>query len=260
MAYGRLLLAWDNKADSAALSASSEVAAQPGSNVQQVHLSRKWQTATGVKSASLTLDLGSSLSCSLLAVLGTNFTAAATRRLRASDADPTAVAGDKYDSALGAAGVKAGYGAIYLYFAAVAARYWRIDLADAALPDNMAVGRVSLGPSWTPGESHEWGWSVTAQDDSKPVESYGGQTYSDVRPQKRVLQFGLSWNSEADMYDNAFAMARSQGVVKDVLAIQNINSAYLSEQAVFGLCVASEPLVQDKLKNYRQKFTIRERL
>lgn len=260
MPLGTFLLAWVNKADDASLSASSEVAAQPGSNVQQEHLSRKWQTAAGVKTAYLTLDLGSSLSCSLLAVLGTNLTSTATRRVRASDADPTAVAGDKYDSTNGAAGVKDGYGDVYHYFTAVAARYWRIDLADASLVDNLQVGRVFLGPSWTPGESHEWGWSVTAQDDSKLTESYGGQTYADVRPQRRVLQFGLSWNTEADMYGNAFALARANGIVKDVLAIQNINGAYLSEQSVFGLIKASEPIVQEKLKNYRQKFMIKERL
>lgn len=255
-----MLLAWDNKVDAAALTASSELATLPGSNVQQEHVAQKWQTAAGVKSASLTLDLGGALSCSLLAVLGTNFTAAATRRLRASTADPTAVAGDLYDSALASAGVKAGYGAIYHHFNAVAARYWRLDLADATLPDNMQVGRVFLGPSWQPGESHEWGWGVTPLDPSKPAKSYGGQTFFDRRPKQRILTFGLSWNTEADMYGNAFVMARANGISKDVLAIQNINGAYLSEQSVFGLCQASETLIQEKLKNYRQKFSIEERL
>lgn len=257
----KIQIAWDNKVDAAAaLVASSEQASLPGSNVQNVHLSRKWQTAAGVKSASLTLDLGNALSCSILAVLGTNFSSAATRRLRASTADPTAVAGDLYDSGSAAAGVKAGYGALYLGFNAVAARYWRLDLADATLTDNMAVGRVFLGPSWTPGEAQEWGWGVTPLDESKRTESYGRQTYSDVRPQRRVLQFNLSWNSEADMYGNAFAMARAQGIVKDVLVVPNIDGAYLSEQSVFGLVSASQPVAQAKLKNYSQKFTINERL
>lgn len=255
-----MLIAWDNKADAASLSASSELAALPGSNVQQAHVAQKWNTAAGVTSAYLTFDMLGSVSCGLLAVLGTNLTAAATRRLRASDADPTAAAGDLYDSGSAAAGVKAGYGDAYLSFTAVAARYWRLDLADASITTGLQVGRVFLGPKWTTSESHEWGWSVTPLDESKVVESYGGQSFADVRPQRRVLRFGLKFMTEAEMYGNAFALARAQGVVRDVLAIPSVTSAYLSEQAVFGLCEASEPLVQERHRNYQQKFTIRQRL
>src|SRR5574340_1443988 len=118
-----MILGWENKADAAMIPAGSEIATLPASNVQQPHLSRKWNTAAGVKSSYLLLDLSASVSCALLGVLGTNLTAAATLRLRASDADATAVAGDKLDTGAVSAGVKTGYGAAYKWFAAVAARY-----------------------------------------------------------------------------------------------------------------------------------------
>ena len=75
----------------------------------------------------------------------------------------------------------------------------------------------------------------------------------------RVLKFTLNFLSEAEMYGNAFVMARTNGIVRDVLAINDLTTAYLSEQCVFGLA-ASEELVNEKLEIYRQNFNIKERL
>ena len=182
-----MLIAWQNLADDATLSTDSEQASLPASNVQQQHVSRKWQTAAGVKSAYLLLDLGAAQSCALLALAGTNFTSAATLRLRGSVTDPTATGSLAYDSGSIGAGVVSGYGAAYHAFTATAARYWRIDVADATVDDNLAVGRVFLGPSWSPGVNMQLGWSVRFADMSRRAKSSAGQVWADVRPKPRVL-------------------------------------------------------------------------
>lgn len=254
-----MLIAWENLADDAVVAASSEQASAPGANVQNQHISKKWKAVEGVNSASLLFDMGSSVACAALAALGSNLTAAGTLRLRGSDSDSTGVTGEKYDSTLINAGAKAGYGAAYLSFTSATARYWLLNLADASVT-TLQVGRVFLGPKWVPDEDMEIGWSMVSRDPSKKTKSYGGQVFSDVRPQARALQFTLLCQSEAQLYGNAFAMARVNGVVRDVLAIPNISSSYLSEQAVFGLVEASDPLVNDDYAFYSQKFSIEERL
>lgn len=253
-------LAWDNKADGATLTSGSELATLPGSNVQQPHLSRKWHTAAAVKSSFQIFDLGAPVSCDTFAMLGTNLTAAATVRVRASDLDPTVVANLLVDTGVLAAGVKAGYGASYKAFALTAARYWRYDPVDATVPDNLQIGRVFIGPSWTPSVPQSYDWSVTAFDPSIKTRSYGGQMHIDELPQRRVLSFVLDWMDEAEMYGNSFELARANGLVRDVLAIHDINGAYLSEQAVWGLIAQAEPLVRRSLKIFRHKYTIEERL
>ena len=258
-----MLIAWNNLADDATLTASSEQASAPGANVQIEHVSRKWYTVAGVTAATLLFDMGSSVACAILAVLGTNLTTAATFRLRGSDSDATGVTGEKYDSGtLNASsyGVKTGYGNVYLSFTSAAARYWLLNLSDASVP-LLQVGRVFLGPKWTPTLNQGFGWSVTPQDESKVTRSYGGQAFVDERPQRRIIQFTLNFISEAEMYANAFAMARASGVARDVLAVNDIAaSGYLAEQAVYGLCTASEPLVHENYGAFRQKFSIEERL
>lgn len=477
-------LAWDNKADAATVTAGSEIATLPGTNVQKPHLSRKWHTAAGVKSSNLVFDMLSSVACSMLAVLGANLTPAATHRLRGSDTDAAALANAWVDTGVVAAGVKTGYGAIYkavqlaylsspgsngnyastpdsaaisivadidlrvkvaandytpaadnaplskwdatgnqrsyflnitaagllqlnwsndgiasivkgstvaigatdaraiwlratldvdngaagndvrfytsddydpltntgtwnqlgatvttagvtsifdsnavllvsglnggtanpfagkVFYAEVrngingaiaasfdprratngaasfvslqgetwtintsgapaaalvvdsshTARYWRLDLTDNTVPDNLQVGRVFLGPSWTHAKSLLYGWGLTPVDPSPIAKSRGGQSYPDALPKFRIGEFSLDYLTEAEIYDNLFAMARANGVVKDVLAIPFETGAYTSEQAIWGLVQPYEPVVHRLSQTFRQKFRIEERL
>mgnify|MGYP001604259353 CR=1 FL=1 len=255
-----MLIAWENLADDAMVSATSEQSSAPGANVQNEHASKKWIVVEGVNSASEVFDMLASVACGILAVLASNMTAAATLRLRGSDSDATGVTGEKYDSTLINAGAKAGYGDAYLSFTSATARYWRVDLADASVT-TLQAGRVFIGPKWTPTYDQGYDWSVVSQDASKVTESYGGQSFVDVRPAPRIIQFTLEFMSEAEMYGNAFAMARANGVARDVLAVSDTAAAgYLSEQSVYGLCTASEPLVNYDYGIFRQKFTIKQRL
>lgn len=474
-------LAWDNKADVAVVTAGSEKASLPGSNVQHPFLSRKWHTAAGIKSSYIVFDMGQSFDCNTLAVLGTNLTSAATARLRAStsvgfDSDvkldtrkmsglvkdgyaaiykafkrpylslpgiagnyastPDSVAVDQvrdirmkvklddwtaaavqtlaakrvatgdqrswqfsvdvdatlrftfsqdgiatstrsstaalpaadgawiwtrvtldpndgagnhvvkfyyshdYDptddsgtwTQLGATVTTAGVIAVFnsnapleigsinlgttnlatgdLQYAQfrsgingpvvavfdpaslsggetqvasvtgetwsinqvgnpkarigvedpVSARFWRLDLEDATLADNLRIGRVFIGPSWDSDDTLTYGSQVATVDPSEITKSRGGQNFADVQPQYRVLEFALDWMTEAQAFGSAFAMARANGRVKDLLAIPFKNGAYVSEQSVWGLAKVSEPVKRRRLGIFQQKFRIEESL
>lgn len=255
-----MLIGWINNADAALITVGSQVPTLPGSNVQQPHVCQKWATISGVTGSSLTFDMRSSVACALLSVIGTNMSAAATLRLRASDVDPAALATLLLDTGAIAAGIKAGYGAAYKSFAPITARYWRLDLTDATLPDHIEVGRVFLGSSWAPSVNQLWDYNITAVDDSPITRSYGKQDFPDVRPQQRLLIFELEWMDRNEMYTNAFALARANGVVKDILVIPDINSPFVSEESVWGLLTASQPLTNRSSRRVYQKFSVKERL
>jgi hypothetical protein len=255
-----MLIAWRNLADDAVLTSDSEAATLPASNVQQEHVVRVWRTVAGVKSAYLIFDMGSAVACSVLAALGLNFTASATVRVRASDADATVESSLLLDTGVLDAEVVDGYGAIYKSFTETAARYWRIDFADAGVESYLQVGRIFLGPSWTPTHRMLLGASYTSDDPSIIGRSRAGQQFADILPQRRVLQFELAFMDEEEMFTNAFAIARAAGRVSDVLVIPNPSSDYLSQRSIFGTLAASQPLVNDVLYLYRQKFIVEERL
>lgn len=255
-----MIFAWENQIDAAVLVASSEIATLPAANVQQAHLSRKWHTVSGVKTASLIIDCNTSLSFSLGVLLGTNLTSNATVRWRASNTDSTVLTSLVLDTGVTSAGIKIGYGASYKSWPMVSARWRRVDITDNAVPDNLQIGRVFTGPSWQPSINMEIGWKVMYLDVSTVAESYGGQSWADERPKKRVLQFSLGFMNESEMFTNAFSMAQTSGVVRDVLAIPDITSSLISEQSVYGLIEFSEPIIEEKLGLFRQAFRIKERL
>lgn len=256
-----MLLGWINRADAALISTDSELDSLPASNVQQGHVSQRWHTAAGVKSAYLLLDMGSAVACQLLGLMGTNLTSAATLRVRASDADPDALTSLLIDSGTLSSTAKTGYGQSYHDLTATTARYWRIDIADATVADNLQIGRLFLGPRWAPSVNQEFGWSVQVRDPSIVDRAYGGQRHANVKPQQRVLQFSLAFMDEAEMYGNAFALARAAGIVGDVLAVHDtLGGTYIAEQSVFGCLTDVQPLVHENYGIFRNKFTIEETL
>jgi len=256
-----MLLGWINRADAALLTTDSELATLPASCVQQAHVSKQWRTVAAVKSAYLLFDMGSAVACQLLGVIGANLTASATVRLRASTSDPTATGGLLLDTGTLSSTAKTGYGASYHDFADTTARYWRLDLADATVSDNLQIGRVFLGPRWAPSINQEFGWSVQIRDNSLVDRAYAGQRYTNTKPQQRTLQFSLGFMDEAEMYTNAFALARAAGRVGDVLAVHNtLGGAYISEQSVWGSIADSQPLVHESYGIFRNKFMIEETL
>ena len=257
-----MLIGIDNRADDAtAISTDSEMAALPVANLVNEHVGRKWRTAAGITAAYAIFDLGASLDCALLGLLGTNLTPTGTVRVRASDADPTVVGTLLRDTGVLAGAAKEGYGAIYKSFTTAAARYWRVDLSDPAVAEGyLSVGRIFLGPAWATSVPQLFDWAPVTIDASLVRRSYGGQSYTDQRPKRRGLMFVLDYMAEAEMYGNAFRIGWEKGVSGDVLAIPDIAGAYLSEQAVFGQLQANEPLFHRLPQIYRQKFTVIERL
>lgn len=255
-----MLISWINLADDATVSTDSEESTLPASNVQHEHLSRKWYTEEGVATAYLLFDFGSSLAADVLAVLGTNLTADATIRVRASDADPTALSSLLLDTGVLAGGVDPDFGALYKQFASTTARYWRLSFDDPSAADNLRVGRVFIGATWEPTYNMLLGVAYGSLDPSLVLRSRAGQRYAEEMPKQRMIQFDLAFLSESEMFGNAFALANRNGIVHDVLVIPDIASSYLSQRSVFGPCVALSPIVNDVLYLYRQRFAIEERL
>lgn len=255
-----MLIAWDNKGDAATVTAGSSASTHPVSNVQHPHVARHWRSASAVKSTYINLDLGSSLSCAALALLGTNLTTSATIRIRSSDTDPTATTGTEVDTGTVSAGIVTGYGGVYKTFTATASRYWRIDLEDTTVADHLEVGRLFLGPTWTPTYGHSYGYSIGWQDVSPRDVTPGGQWYISERARRRVLQLSMDFGTQADMLGSALNLGREAGSATDVLVMPETSGNYVPVLAVWGLMTELAPVVHANVNIYRQRYLVEERL
>lgn len=253
-----MMLAWVNRWDEGAVTSGSQLTDLPDDNTQHPHLTKKWHTAAGVKSSFAVVDLGSAKAAALVAVLGTNFTTAATIRVRADNADPTGAAGGQRDT--GTLTGKFAKGACYELFTPATARYWRVDLADTSLPDNLQVGRIVIAPYWDAKLNLAFGWQVTPVDLSSRLATPGGTVFSQKRSQQRELVFTLAFANESDMYGNGFAAAAAAGQIKDLLCVPQIASAFRWDQAVWGLIEEPVQIIHEAALQYRARYTVSERI
>ena len=260
-------IGWDNLIDAATLTAGSQKASLPVQNLQSNPTSKKWHTAAGVSSSHFLADLGSAQACNLLMLAKSNLTASATIRVRASTSDATAESGDLLDTGAGSPleGVDAGcdpnYGSVLVIFdASVTARYWRVDLADTGAADNLQIGRAFLGPAWQPTRGMLYGWGNAWGDESTVRRTDGGQDIVNERARRRQLQFRLSFMNEAEMYGNAFELARAQGITGSVVVVGAESGSYVSQQSLFGRVVLTQPLINETHNVFQTRYTIEERL
>ena len=252
-------LSWVNRLDAAVLSSDSAVPSLPVTNLQHPSLSRRWYTIAGVNSAYVLVDLGSALACDLIALFGANCTAAATLRIRASTSDPTAITGDLHDSGALAGIASTTYGSvIHVLAASVAARYWRLDIADASLADNLRIGRAWLGPAWRPTVNRLYPWEIGYDDLSSIGESEGGQEFIDVRARRRTLQFALDQESEQEMFESAFALDREAGTTGQIVAALEPGTALAAHKSLLGRLARIEPVRHTRSRQRLKSYFIRE--
>jgi len=253
-------IAWINRFDSATVDAGNQVSSLPVQNLQNEQVAIKWQTASGINSTHILIDMTAVVDIDCLALVGTNFTSAVTFRIRGSNTDNTAVAGEVADTGTLSGMVSSNYRNFYYAFSATkTARYWRIDIEDTSL-NYLRAGRLFMGPAWSPSKEMNFGWSIAYTDSSKVTRSQGGQLYIDESFKFRALDFTLSFMDQTEMISNGFEITRRNGSIIDVLVIPEENGTFNSELSIFGLLIGTFPLTHVTYQIYRIRYRIEERL
>lgn len=213
----------DNMVDRGTVTASSEVATMPATNLQNQQRTRVWRSdgsQGGVVSLDITLAAGEE-NVSGIAVVDHNLSLAGTIRIQGwTDAlDGAAQVVDEtllsyapvaaFGDGLFGDGLFGGYEPIgplvsysprnYLRVitflqltAETPAKYWRITLADSSV-SYFQLGRVFIGKAWQPVTNFSWGARLYREATSKSRESRGGQHYINPRPGRMVMEFDLDW-------------------------------------------------------------------
>lgn len=259
---------YDNLADAGSVSASSWIAAAPPSNVQDPHVSRRWEGRGGA-SDSLILDLGALLTFDSIALLscaavvsGTTglMTTAAITQIRVASADNTGVAGDVYNSGSAAGRISSAYGSLIHHFTTpVVGRYIRIDLTQPSASAVMA-GRLVVGLRNQFTINFSYGWSYGYVDLSRMKKSAGGQTFVEIDEKYRVLRLSFDVLDEDDRYSFVQEADRLNGISQDVLFVRNPASTDPARDTIWGLMKDLSPPSQPSVAHFSKVYSIEERL
>lgn len=251
-----LLLATPALSDAAVLDSPSPVASTlPLTNMQTMRPS-KVARFTDPSDVVITVDTGAIGDISLVALLYTNASATATIRVRIADTEGGLTSAPTYDSGVVAMNMPTGN---VSSIATVSGRWVRIDVDDPDNPDGFFdIGRLYVANAWVLAINISPGWGIDIEDDSPVALALDGGLLPTPRGQRRVLRATLAFQSEAEMYGQAFATMRARGTARDVLVVRDPDlTTYLEAQTICGL-LAMQPVINTEIDVYAWQLVVRE--
>ena len=206
---GNVRIVYENRADEAVLTATSEALAV--ANLQDMQPQIVWRS-TSTANQTITIPLVSSRSINCVALMNHNLSGSATIRVQgASDAGFSTILFDTtYDALDPAFGWgefpwgMVGWGGYseegwqyqfsVFWITLTIARYWRIIISDATnAAGYLQAGRIVLGQYWTPQANMEWGYTLDWTDPSDIKRTRGSSWRSDNKAPYRQVKMSFRW-------------------------------------------------------------------
>lgn len=179
-------------------------------------------------SAILVYDLGSAQSVDCWALISTTLPAGATIRIRASTLDPTCVANLLLDTGVQATVTSPNYnGNVIACFAAVSARYWRIDIAAANNP--IDIGLAPLGLLFRPSRNFQYGAQEGVIDlSTRDTNPDTGAAFGVAGPKLRTKMFTIQGLTKSEVRSDLAAVDLNQGASGDVLFVEDPDDTWIN--------------------------------
>lgn len=264
---------WIVDAVTTVITTSNELASLPVTQLKKMQPSSVWRTMN-LTNIYLTVDCATEQAIDLIALLHTNATNGATWRIRGATSEGNLTAAPGYDSGTMDISVWKAVGAVateretgWRSFPALKRlaleqvyRWWRIDISDPNNPDGyFQAGRLYLTKAWTPTVNLQFNWALGWQDLSIQLEALEGNVWTGERQKRRAATFTLTFLTQAEMYGNAFEIARRAGAAKDILWCKDPDDAEsVLKMTVHGVMVELPPIVNPAYSIFENSFKLVE--
>jgi hypothetical protein len=212
----------------------------------------------------LVWDFLTAQSVDCLALLSTTLPTAATVRIRASTLDPTCVASVLYDSGVQATVTTPIYnGNVVACFAAVSARYWRIDIAGAN--DPIDIGLAPLGLLFRPSRNFQYGAQEGVIDlSTRDTNPDTGAAFGVSGPKLRTKIFTIQGLTKSEVRTDLAAVDLSQGASGDVLFVEDPDATFIerARDSIYGSYRQMGPDLATRIgaQVWARSFRLTERL
>lgn len=287
---GNLVIATPELVDAATLAAGSEAAGMGVANLQSDQPSERWRSgslsASPAPSVYIEADLGGPQAIDTVILHGHNLTSAATWRIRGATSQANLTAAPGYDSrpagspatdisawpASGrptTSGAKGWPGPLFSLLwlgdggaGAQNFRWWRVDLEDAANPDDyIQAGRLIVDGAWQPSRDMHFDAAAFIVDPSPREETVGGQIHAVARPRRRSWAFSLFALGEDELYADGFDLAMRRGQATPLFLIRDPQATtHLHRQALYGLVTSIQTFTERESDLYQASYALEEML
>ena len=197
-------LLWDNQVDDTdfTLTASTEAANFPATNLQDMRLSQQWRT-TQITAETIVIDAGSgnTITATAAAIAAHNLTNGATIKIQGNASDswggPSLDESFSWDADL-----------MVVFFTSAAYRFWRFSLEDAGNTESfLYVGRMFLGTYLQVDDEPMRDFNEEYLDSTRTQYAPTGQAYSDegILLRQYTFVFAFLDQTEKDNFQTMFA-------------------------------------------------------
>jgi hypothetical protein len=255
-----LALGYEDRVRNGTVTASSARAGAGAVNVQSVHHGQEWRTLATVTAAYLLVDFGASYSIGGVYLGNHNLSGSGTWRVRLSTADATGAAGDAHDSTAVSTGISTDLRlAVRILSANVTARYLRVDLSDATLP-NLSVGRLWAGKVWKPANNFEFGAQRGYIDHSFVQPGGDGQQWVSRGSRQPWCRFNLPAATSAEVVADGMQLIRKSGTSEEVLVCLDPAASDIGHWTYLGLLTEVPAWQMNFPGREAASFEVRQRL
>jgi len=207
---------YTNRADTGTLTSLTAATGYPAANVQHPFKTKTYRS-TGVTDEWLKWNLGSAQSVTMIAIVNTNLTAAATVYFcgHASDLGNTTAAWHGTATVDETITIPAA-GMAIKYFTGASKQWWFLGVAPAGAGTYIEIGRVFFGAYYEPAQNFAQSYGHSKIDLSSSGISIGGQTHTDVRSQFNELSLPFPLISKTQK-EELLAMFAAVGLYRDII-------------------------------------------
>jgi len=265
---GRIRFLYDNDLfDSCTLTASSENASFPASNLKDQKRKKVWRS-TSLDSEYIRMDMGElKLSANALALVNHNLTANGQVRVTATDnADYTSdlildtgyltVWDEQDDTKKEIVHVN--------YFTATEARYWTVYFYDPDNPDGyFELGRLFVTYYWEPAVNFRYHWEFLPQDRSTVKYTRGGQPITYIQSRQYQVQLRIENLASVENWSFMVDILRRYGRRKDIVIQLFPDDSYNKKKlhtTLYGSIIRNSRVQEDYLDRSSLSFTFMESL
>lgn len=242
----------------------------PLTNVQDRRTAKVARSADATEAATtFDVDLGTTRSVRVIAILLPNITTSATIRARASTVSD--FASTVYDSGVVAAwpsGIDAeesegmNVWTTLVLSSAQNARYVRINIADTGNADGYVdVARLIVAGGWQPSVNFDQGFRLGVTSASESKETDGAAMVHDERPRRRTVAGVHSFLAESEAMANGFDMQRIVGTTRQVYFVYDPDdTTHMHRRAFPGVFRELSPMEHTVYSRWGFPFQIVEEL
>ncbi|MCK9621987.1 MAG: hypothetical protein M0R47_15815 [Methylobacter sp.] len=142
----------------------------------------------------------------------------------------------------------------------VSQRYFQVEISDTSNADGyVQIGRVFIGPAWTPQYNFDFGVSVSIEDPTEIKTALSGTEYFYVKPPFRVAKFTLNNLADNEAYQSVFEFFRRSGVSQEVVFIyDSADTIHKLRRSFLGRFRNSGFIEYVNAAQYKAEFEIKE--